>query len=118
MRLDAKRRALNLSESSSGASAFLHAVPSSANIFMPGEFFWVAARDRLGLPPLNGEHISEVHDLGSPYLQALLAAKDLDRGPWWLSRDVRPHLETVARGTGYRPLSRQREGVVVCWCGV
>ena len=52
--LDDKGRALNLSESSPGASAFLHAVPSSANLFMPDEFFRVAARDRLGLPPLNG----------------------------------------------------------------
>ena len=52
--LDDKRQALNLSESSPGASSFLYAVPCSANLFMPDETFRVAARDRLGLPPLNG----------------------------------------------------------------
>ena len=52
-----------------------------------------------------------------PHLQALLAAKDLDRGPRRLSRDVRPQLEAAARGAGYRLLGRQRDGAVVCWCG-
>ena len=53
-KLDDTRRALNLSESSPGASGFLYAVPSSANLYMADETFRAAVRDRLALPPLNG----------------------------------------------------------------
>jgi hypothetical protein len=52
--LDNAHRAVNLSESSTGASGFLHAVPSAASLFMPNDNFRAAVRDRLMIPPLNG----------------------------------------------------------------
>jgi hypothetical protein len=54
-RMDVSQQAALLSASSKGSSAFLQAIPSSANLFIPSRKLEVAIRDRLCLSPFNDE---------------------------------------------------------------
>jgi hypothetical protein len=89
--LDNAHRAVNLSESSTGASGFLHAVPSAASLFMPNDNFRAAVRDRLMIPPLNG-----------PIPECTLAHCPL------------AHLSTQDPDLASRELRRHRHGVGAC----
>ena len=89
--LDNERRAVSLSESSTGAGGFLEAVPSSANLFMPNDSFRAAVRDRLMIPPLNG-----------PVPECTLANCPL------------AHLSTHDPDTASRELRRHRHGIGAC----
>ena len=89
--LDGPRRAVNLSESSPGASGFLQAVPSSISLFMPDETFRAAVRDRLMIPPLNG-----------PVPECTLANCPI------------AHLSTHDPDSASRELRRHRHGMGAC----
>lgn len=86
--LDDPQRAVLLSESSSGASAWLCAVPSSRSLFMPTDNFRVAVRDRLMIPPLNGP-VPECSQANCPL--AHLDPSDTDAA----ARELRRHKHGV-----------------------
>jgi hypothetical protein len=89
--LDDPQRAVLHSESSSGASAWLCAVPSSRNLFMPTDPFRAAVRDRLMIPPLNGP-VPECNHANCPLA----------------------HLDTSDTDAAARELRRHRHGMGAC----